>query len=232
MPIFAWSVPRRQVLTDHCDPEISSGLLCNHHRWLLFQFFQLDNVGVALAGALCHPLQWRTHPVKNACLYKTNAPHTSAVRRQDSWQNIRKMCGTQTVSAVTHAYVLDGKLWELCGKNRAIVMRCFSPGSVRRIQLHRCGRFAAPVINFQQPVSILTKPEESKATFLRARSYRWNPTRAHGRWRCAREKKALLLSTLCLGPVSWKTELSFKKYQKMYQLPFCFLIFDKYKTSC
>jgi len=66
------------VRTDHCDPEISSGLLCNHHRWLLFQFFLRRQCGGCLRWPLCHPLRWRTHPIKkHAFIY------ASTVRGQD-----------------------------------------------------------------------------------------------------------------------------------------------------
>lgn len=56
------------------------------------------------------------------------------------WQNSKKMYGTQTVRVVTQLHLKVKRFtWE---KQWVIVMLCITAGSVRRIQLHRCGWFA------------------------------------------------------------------------------------------
>lgn len=78
--------------------------------------FPARRCGGCLSWPLCHPLHWKTHPIKNACLYESDTPHTSTVRGQDLtraiWLNGRKMHGAQIISVMTVFFLLKIELWK------------------------------------------------------------------------------------------------------------------------
>ncbi len=78
------------------------------------------------------------------------------------------------------------ELWKWCGKNRAIIIQCLALGVSGESSSTGVGGL---LLESQQPVSFLTKPQESKASILSAWSYCCNPTQTQERWISVREEK-------------------------------------------
>lgn len=76
--------------------------------------------GGCLSWPLCHLLHWRTHPIKNACLYKT-PPQSEAMDLACTMTEHLKNARSSNLKC-HDVYLLERELWKLCGKNRTIVM--------------------------------------------------------------------------------------------------------------